>query len=143
MYRRLLVPVIESEEWGETARHAVELAAATGATVHGLYVIELKPSYTRAGHSGLRFDAELAEAKRLGGAELRRFGELAAEREVAFESAIREGTVHRVILRYADAIDADGIVMSLPTKHRWLRRVSPAHFDRVVARADVTVIGVT
>lgn len=143
MYRRLLVPVIEAHDWGPAADHAIDLAAETDATVYGLYVIELKPSYTRAGHSGLPFDDEIAEAERRGRAELRAFGDRAADRGVAFEPATRKGSVHRKILDYAVTIGADAIVMALPTKHRWLRRVWPDHFDRVIGQSTVPVIGVT
>jgi nucleotide-binding universal stress UspA family protein len=110
MYDKILVPFDGTEEAREGARHAINLAASTGATVHGLYVISLpgapRTVYLREDEEDLREQyEEYAEEVTT------ELAELAAESGVDCATAIRRGSVHEEIIEYGEEQDVDVIVM--------------------------------
>jgi len=110
MYDEILIPYDGSKEGRRGAEHGIELAAALGAEVTALYVIDL-PGAPRA--LALRDDEEeMRERYREYGeetvAELR---EIAEEHGVECATAIKSGSVAREITEYADEEGFDAIVM--------------------------------
>jgi len=110
MYDRVLVPTDGERAARKGAQHAVELAAALGATVHALYVIDL-PGVPRA--LSIRDDEE--ELRR----EYRAYGEevtgeirdMAADAGVECVTVMKTGAVHEEIADYAEEEGIDVIVM--------------------------------
>ena len=113
MYDRILIPTDGSAPAEKGANHAIELAAALGATVHALYVIDL-PGIPRA--LALRDDEEEMRER------YREFGEevtgdvrdVAAGADVECVTAMKSGSVHEEISDYAEDEDIDAIVMGTP-----------------------------
>jgi len=110
MYENILVPYDGSDEGEKGARHAVELAASVGATVHALYVIDL-PGAPRTVY--IRDDEdELREEYRNYGEEVTgEVADWAVEEGVDTVKAIRSGGVAEEINDYAEDNDVDLIVM--------------------------------
>jgi nucleotide-binding universal stress UspA family protein len=110
MYDTILIPYDGSDEAEKGAIHGIELAAALGADVTALYVIDL-PGAPRA--LALRDDEdEMRERYREYGEEV--LGELcsvAADHGVECSTAIRTGTVHAEIVDYAEDAGMDAIVI--------------------------------
>lgn len=110
MYDHILIPTDGSDEAEKGAKHGIDLAAALGATVHTLYVINL-PGAPRTVYIS-EDDEEVRE-------EYRQYGEkvtgevcdLAAEAGVECVAAIEHGAVHQEIVDYAEGEDIDVIVM--------------------------------
>lgn len=108
MYDTILVPTDGSREAKRGAREGVALAAALGATLHGLYVVE---------EGGNPWESEsmedqLSRAEAYGQEILDEFGAQAADADVAYESEVRVGpAVYEKILDYAEEEDVDLIVM--------------------------------
>ena len=138
MYEHILVPYDGSSESRKGAAHGVELAAALGSTVHGLYVIDL-PGAPRA--LSLRDDEErLREEYQSYGEEvLEELGEMAADAGVTYESAIKSGAISEEIVEYAEDEEMDVIVMG--TGYRGtVGSLIGGKADRVVRSATVPVI---
>jgi nucleotide-binding universal stress UspA family protein len=117
MYDKILVPFDGTEEAREGARHAINLAASTGATVHGVYVIHLpgapRTVYLREDEDDLREQyEEYAEEVTT------EIAELAAESGVDYTTAIRRGSVHEEIIEYGEEQDVDVIVMGAAYRGR-------------------------
>ena len=110
MYDRILIPYDGSEEAEKGAVHGIELAAALGAEVTALYVIDL-PGAPRA--LSLRDDEEeLRERYREYGNEvLTELCDTAAEHGVDCSTALRTGSVAGEITDYAQQEGMDAIVM--------------------------------
>ncbi len=110
MYDSILIPYDGSDEGDLGAQHGTELAAAVGATVHALYVIDL-PGAPRTVY--VRDDEEeLREEYRSYGEEVTGdVSDMAAELGVETVTAMRTGTAAREIANYADENDIDLIVM--------------------------------
>jgi len=110
MYDQILIPYDGSEEAEKGAVHGIELAAALGAEVTALYVIDL-PGAPRA--MALRDDEEeLREQYREYGEEaLAELCEIADDHGVGCSTAIRTGSVSKEIVDYAEDEGVDAIVM--------------------------------
>ncbi|MGM0606333.1 MAG: universal stress protein [Halobacteriota archaeon] len=110
MYDRILIPTDGSDEAEKGVKHGVELAAAVGATVHALYVIDL-PGSPRTVY--LRDDEEeMRERYREFGEEVTgAVADMAAEAGADCVTVQRSGSVHEEITDYATDEDMDLIVM--------------------------------
>ena len=108
MYDRLLLATDGSERAGQAARHAVALASSTGATLHVLFVVETRTAYDSA-----IVDAdEMHENLRAVGTEaLSEAERLAAEADVACETAVEEGVPAERIEAYVRRNDIDLVVV--------------------------------
>lgn len=138
MYEHILVPYDGSSESQKGAAHGVELAAALGATVHGLYVIDL-PGAPRA--LSLRDDEEelREEYQAYGEDVLAELGEMTADAGADYESAIETGAISEEIVEYAEEGGMDVIVMG--TGYRGtVGSLIGGKADRVVRTATVPVI---
>lgn len=104
MYDTILVAVDSSEESRAALEHAVDLAAAVGAAVHAVTVLELRGNPMQFG---------LGEVDALGDAARDLLGELQAthdSRDIEVETAVRRGKPARTLLEYADSVGADVVV---------------------------------
>ena len=110
MYDRILIPTNGSAPAEKGANHAIELAAALGATVHALYVADL-PGVPRA--LALRDDEEeVRERYREHGKEVTGdVRDVAADAGIECVTAMKSGSVHEEIADYAEDEDIGVIVM--------------------------------
>jgi nucleotide-binding universal stress UspA family protein len=137
MYDRILIPTDGSNEARKAAEHGIELAAALGATVHTLYVMDL-PGVPRA--LSLRDDEEQVreEYEQYGERVTGEVRDMATETGVECVVEIRSGTPHEEIVRYADE-NADVIVMGTGYQGRFGALLGTI-VERVVRAATVPVI---
>ncbi len=138
MYEHILLPYDGSDESLRAAEHGLDLAAAVDATVHGLYVIDL-PGVPRA--LALRDDEEemRQEYREYGEEVMSELADMAAERGVAFESALRTGAVAEEIVEFADGEGMDAIVVGSAYRGK-LGNLIGGTMDKVVRTATVPVI---
>ncbi|PSP43613.1 universal stress protein [Halobacteriales archaeon QH_6_64_20] len=110
MYDRILIPTNGSAPAEKGANHAIELAAALGATVHALYVADL-PGVPRA--LALRDDEEeVRERYREHGREVTGdVRDVAADAGIECVTAMKSGSVHEEIADYAEDENIDVIVI--------------------------------
>jgi len=110
MYDTILVPVDGSEEGEKGARHAIDLAASVGATVHAMYVIDLpgapRTVYVREDEETMREEYHEYGEEVTG--EVR---EMVADADIECESVIKTGSIHEEITEYAEEEGIDLIVM--------------------------------
>lgn len=108
MYDRILVPTDGSKDSRKGVDHAIALAAAVGATVHALYVIE------EGGNPWMSesMDDQLDRAREYGEEITGRVADQAAEAGVECVTAIKVGpAVHEKINDYVADEDVDIVVM--------------------------------
>ncbi|MFB6224106.1 MAG: universal stress protein [Haloarcula sp.] len=138
MYDHILVPYDGSDEAKKGAEHGIGLAAALGATAHGLYVIDL-PGTPRA--LALRDDEEEMrnEYREYGEEVLETLGEIATDHGVEYESTIRTGTPSEEIVEYAENEGMDAIVLGSAFRGK-LGNLLGGTTDKVVRSSSVPVI---
>lgn len=138
MYEHVLVPYDGSDEARKGAIHGIELAAALGAEVHGLYVSDL-PGVPRA--LSIRDDEDTVrqEYREYGEKVLGDLSEIAEEHGVEFSSNFRTGTTSEEIVDYAESEDMDVIVMGSAYRGK-LGNLIGGVTDRVVRSSTVPVI---
>lgn len=108
MYDEILIPTDGSTEAEKGEDHGVELAAAVGARVHALYVVE------EGGNPWMRnaMEDQLGEARAYGNEITGDVAEYADELGVESVTAIEVGPdVHEEICDYVEEHDIDLIVM--------------------------------
>lgn len=138
MYDTILIPYDGSNEARRGAEHGIELAAALGASVHALYVIDL-PGAPRTVY--VRDDEEEIRE------EYRSYGEevtgdvcdMAADAGVECTAAIKSGAPAEEIVDYAEDEGMDAIVLGSAYQGRF-RAVLGGTSDKVVRTAPVPVI---
>jgi nucleotide-binding universal stress UspA family protein len=109
MYDRILVPTDGSTETERAVEHAVELAAAHGAQLHAVYVVNsatfaglpMETSWEGVGDV-LREEAETA---------LARVEAIATDHGVPVTTQVLDGSPSRRIVEYAEGEDCDLVVM--------------------------------
>ncbi|SHG99730.1 universal stress protein [Halobaculum gomorrense] len=138
MYESILIPYDGTDEAQKGAKHGIELAAALGASVHALYVIDL-PGAPRA--LALRDDEEemREEYREYGEEVLGNICEYATERGVDCETAFRTGTISEEIVDYAEGSGMDAIVMGSAYRGK-LGGILGGTTDKVVRTSTVPVI---
>jgi len=137
MYDNILVPFDGTEEAQKGAKHAVDLAASVGATVHALYVIDL-PGTPRTVY--IRDDEEemRAEYEKYGEEVTSEVCDMAAERDVDCAQVLQSGTIHEEIVEYAEDNPVDLIVMGSAYRGA-LGMVFGGNVERVVRGSSVPV----
>lgn len=108
MYGRILIPTDGSTEARRGIDHGVDLAAAVGATVHAIYVVE------EGGNPWMSesMDDQLDRAKEYGNEVTAEVVDAATNTGVECITAVRVGpAVHEQINEYAEEEDIDLIVM--------------------------------
>ena len=140
MYDRILIPTDGSNEAKKATKHGVELAAALGATIHTLYVIDL-PGVPRTPH--VRDDEEelREEYEQYGQTVTGEVCDAAAEIGVECVAATRSGAVHEEIVQYANEEDADVIVMGTEYQGRFGALLGSIS-EKVVRTSNIPVISV-
>ncbi|WP_049986009.1 universal stress protein [Halobellus rufus] len=138
MYDQILIPYDGSDEAEKGAKHGIELAAALGSTVHGLYVIDL-PGAPRA--LALRDDEEKMreDYRRYGDQVLSELSEMAGEHGVDIVTEMRTGTPSEEIVDYAKDEGMDAIVMGSAYRGK-IGGLLGGTMDKVVRSATVPVV---
>lgn len=138
MYDNILVPYDGTKEGLKGAKHGVELAAALGATVHALYVIDL-PGVPRA--LSIRDDEEQMreEYHKYGEEVTNEVCEMATEAGVECVTAIKSGTPAEEIVDYAEDEGMDAIVIGSAYRGKFGGLLGGTA-DKVVRSAEVPVI---
>ncbi|WP_336037596.1 universal stress protein [Halobacterium yunchengense] len=135
MYDNILVPTDGSTEAVKGEDHGVELAAAVGATVHALYVVE---------KGGNPWDSESMEnqqqrAREYGEGVLNDVASAAEGLGVEAETAVEVGPrVHEEINEYVEEHDIDLIVMGSGYRGR-LGGLLGSTAEKVLRSAEVPV----
>lgn len=140
MYHRLLAAVDTGDRAAIAAEHAISLAAVDDSALEFLYVVDVRPVYSRYGLASLPSEEEIAHERNRGEEFLRRFVSEAADAGVSATSTVTRGTPHRRITEHAAEIDADAVVIGRPQARTFTRIVGVSTTDRVVRNADCTVI---
>lgn len=135
MYDRILVPTDGSTDAENALSHAVELAAAFDATIHGLYVVDLD----RYGSVG-SFDPFDERVMELGREALDTVERVAADHDIEAVTELREGSVHREINDYAADHGIDAIVVGPRGRSKFDRLLIGSVTERLVRTADRPVI---
>ncbi|WP_318570809.1 universal stress protein [Salinigranum marinum] len=138
MYEKILIPFDGSKEARKGAQEGIELAAALGATVHALYVIDL-PGAPRTVY--LRDDEEeLREEYRTYGEDVtEEVCEMAETAGIDCVSAIRTGKPAEDIVEYAEDEEMDAIVLGSAYKGKF-RALLGSTAENVVRTSTVPVI---
>jgi nucleotide-binding universal stress UspA family protein len=138
MYDQILIPYDGSDESRKGAEHGIELAAAVGASVTALYVVDL-PGAPRA--MALRDDEEEMREKyrEYGQGVLDEICSVANEHGVDCSTAFRTGSPAEEITGFADDEGMDAIVMGSAYRGT-LGAILGGTTDKVVRTSRVPVI---
>ncbi|MFB6201449.1 MAG: universal stress protein [Halorhabdus sp.] len=138
MYDTILAPTDGSSGTSETLEHVTSIAADNDATVHGLYVLDRR-MYLAAEKEAQEEVIDSLEND--GQAALDRLRSQVEDADVPVVTELRKGIPHRDILRYAQDIDADLIVMGTHGRTGRDRLANLGSVtERVVENADVPVL---
>ncbi|MFB6106575.1 MAG: universal stress protein [Halobacteriaceae archaeon] len=136
MYRTILVPTDGSDGAQRAIQEAVSLADLTGATVHGLYVVDTRDYNTLPESKWVSLQDELrAEGERA----LDAVQAAAEDADVAVETAVVRGVPHEEILDYAADHDADLLVMGTHGRTGFDHFLLGSVTEKVVRRSPVPV----
>jgi nucleotide-binding universal stress UspA family protein len=143
MFAHLLVPVDGSASTRQAVEHGLALAAATGATVHALYVRDV--SSLPGGGAALAADEELAAT--FDGAARRALDSVETAAEVDGVSvpvvrAVRTGKPAEEVLSYAAANDVDFVLLGSHRRGPRTRFLRTGVADRIRSAATVPVLTV-
>lgn len=108
MYDEILIATDGSEASEACVEYGLDMAEATGATVHALYVVETKATYILT--VGLS-DEELEDYEKYGEEVVTDVAERAAERGLDAKGAVRTGRPAEEIVEYAEDRELDLIVI--------------------------------
>ena len=136
-FERVLVPTDGSDGARTAAEHGIELAAASGAALDAVYVLDTNAIGYELASTTIR-DALEERGQR----SVQQVLELAADADLQVETAVLHGTIARSIVDYADEHDADCIVMGTHGRTGAERVLLGSVAERVVRLAGVPVIGV-
>lgn len=137
MYKKIIVTLDRSALAEQALEHAVDIAKAFGAQVELLTVVPVMQQLMQDGSTvNVNWDAEVAEDEEY----LK--GILARVREAGVEvrSELRRGDVAEEILRHAEEMKADLIVMSTHGRSGLGRWVYGSIADRVLRHSPVPVL---
>jgi len=139
VYERVLVPTDGSDAAAAAADHAVGIAGTDGATVHALYVVDVRMSPVDADvdREAARDLLEASDRRPLESVRAR-----AAAADVPVVDAIRVGVPHEAINTYADEHDVDLVVMGTHGRTGLKRGLLGSVTERVLRSADVPVMTV-
>lgn len=143
MYETILFPTDGSDASLRALDHAIELAETYGATLHVLYVVDVSYSYGDFDGAAVDLTPMFEALREEGERTIETVEERAEAAGVDVVGATREdGAVHRVILEYAEEIDADLLVMGTHGRRGLDRWLLGSVTERVVRAADVPVLTV-
>jgi nucleotide-binding universal stress UspA family protein len=139
MYETILVPVDGSAGAEAAAAHAVDLAAIHDATVHALYVVDVRMSPISA---DMDHDEVVALVDESGERPTAAVIDGAERAGVPSVEAIRLGIPHRVIEAYAGEEGVDLVVMGTHGRTGIEHALVGSVTERVVRTLDVPVLTV-
>jgi nucleotide-binding universal stress UspA family protein len=138
MYDTILLPTDGSAPSEAARDHAIGLAAAYGARLHAVYVVDDDALRAARMDSDVVVEGFEAEGASLGES----VAAAAAEAGVDCETAVLHGHPHEVITSYADDHGVDLIVMGTHGRHGVNRLLLGSVTERVVRTSDVPVLTV-
>ena len=111
MFRKILVPLDleQSSSWEQALPTALELRAASGGELHVLSVVSVIEMSVVASYFPADYETKMVESAR------ERLSKLVAEAvppEVSVTEHVAQGSIYDTILKTAEKIDADLIVMA-------------------------------
>ncbi|ELZ92638.1 UspA domain-containing protein [Haloferax sulfurifontis ATCC BAA-897] len=133
MFDHILVPTDGSAHATRAAEYAVDLAATYGASLHVLYVVDV-----RTGHADAPVDDDDSQTR--GEAAVGDIAARAADRDVPVETEIRVGLPHETIIDYGEERDIDLVVMGTHGTSGLERYLLGSVAERVVRLSDVPVL---
>jgi len=138
MYDTIVVPTDGSEPAGAAVDHAIDLAAASGATLHALSVVD------SSAYAALDVSSEqvLDSLETHAGEATEIVAETAADAGVEPVTEVSVGSPHEQITDYAEAVDADLIVMGTHGRTGLDRFLLGSVTERVVRAAPAPVLTV-
>ncbi|MCD6351920.1 MAG: universal stress protein [Armatimonadetes bacterium] len=135
MYKRVLVPLDGSELAERALKHAVDLAAAFGATLELVRVVPVAPLEVARGGAMTDLEAEVAEAREY----LEGLRQRLADSGLQVLSTVRQGDVAEELIQHAQTSQCDLIVMSTHGRSGLARWVYGSIADRVLRYGLQTV----
>jgi len=139
MYETILVPTDGSEGSVAAAAHAVDLAATHGATVHALYVVDVRMSPV---DSDMDHDEAVALVEESDVDPTAAVLDRAERAGVPAVEAVRLGVPDECIRAYAEEVDADLVVMGTHGRTGVEHAILGSVTERVVRTLDVPVLTV-
>jgi nucleotide-binding universal stress UspA family protein len=139
MYDTILVPTDGSEGSLAAADHALDLATTHGATVHVLFVADVRMSPITEDMDREEVLELVAEADQHPTEPILERGR---QRDVPVVDAIRHGVVHEVIDEYVDDNDIDVIVMGTHGRAGLDHTLLGSVTERVLRTVKVPVLAV-
>jgi len=140
MYDHILVPTDGSAGVERAVNHAVDLAAAHGATLHALYVVNT------ASYSSMPMETSWEHVRDMlgeeGEAAIERVREIAGEAGVPVEAVVVDGSPSKEIVQYAEREDCDLVVMGTHGRGGIDRLLLGSVAERVVRSSRVPVMTV-
>ncbi|MEZ3162622.1 universal stress protein [Halorubrum sp. RMP-47] len=140
MYQTTLVPTGEGDAALDAVNDAAEITAADG-TVHVLGVVEDIPMYDRSGKPE-KFDGDDDDRRERLEAAVDRVATAVADAGIDSETAVEAGVPAHEIAAYADAVDADAVVMGKRGLDAAAGDLLGSTTERVIRNADATVVSV-
>jgi nucleotide-binding universal stress UspA family protein len=140
MYENILFPTNGGIASERAAESAVETAAAHGATLHVLYVVDEKVYSAYSGDEYVHEEEGLESALRQEGEEA--VGEVADEARAAgveVETEICHGVPHEEILGYIDENVPDLVIMGTKERPGEYRQMLGSVTERILRTASVPV----
>jgi nucleotide-binding universal stress UspA family protein len=136
MYSRILLPTDGSEEAEQAIDEGVKQARESGATIHGLYVVDKR-------FHGTHHETTPTDEQDRGERALATVGQKSEEADVPFESHLRRGVPHEEIIGAIEGLDVDLVVMGTHGRTGIARVTSLGSVTgRVVRAARVPVLTV-
>jgi nucleotide-binding universal stress UspA family protein len=140
MYDRILVPTDGSAGTRRAIDHAIELAEAHDATLHGLYVVNTASYASFSMETAWEGIGDMLRDE--GEAAVAAIRERAGAAGVPVETAVLEGSPSREIVRYAEEQDCDLVVMGTHGRGGIDRLLLGSVAERVVRASEVPVLTV-
>lgn len=139
MYENILITSDGSEQAEQAIEYGLDLAEATGAKVHALYVVETKATYILT--VGIT-DDEMSEYKEYGKEVVTEIINSADDRGLNGKGVVKTGKTAEEIVEYADSNDIDAIVMG-KQGHGAVDKYVGSTAEKVMRMASipVTVVG--
>lgn len=137
MYDTILVPYDGSDEAEAGAEHAIDLAAALGASVHGLYVMHLPDAprgpFVRDDEESMR-----EEYREYGEERMAELGEMAEAAGVDCTTGLESGPPAAGVVEHAEELGVDVIVMGTGYRGR-LGGLLGSTAEKVIRSTDIPV----
>ena len=135
MYKQILFPTDENDGSEAPLDHALDIAAAHGATVHLLNVADTTRTSTT------RIQGQIVDTLEQKGEEIvEEAADRAEQRGIDAITEVVQGEPYGTILEYADARDIDLIVMPTHGRQGLDRYLLGSTTERVVRRSDAPVL---